>query len=337
MQVKPPVLLFAVGLLAAGCFAEPTLKADSEPDFDASYLSMTQNMSAADREKLDAALKDIVLVKTGLYGPLRDAKSYSLPSGQSSAFGQAFTASLEQGMSPLLDIAVSASWEKDRAKLVVENARTLVDGRSAKEILTVADDERKKARDTALAIYRDQLTKANAALNDVRAQEEAVLRRRTEQQIIVQSVKISSPRFSYQKVGFVEQPIISFTILNEGTIALKRIFMHGKVQTPGRAIPWVEDDFNYEFPGGLEPKEKQTLNLSPNMFSDWGKVPKEAVKGAILDLSLTAFEDASAKKYGNDEASDQDLKGREKALEGSIKTLDDKIKQLIVNPSPQNS
>lgn len=337
MRVKLPVLLITVGLLAAGCFEEPTLKADNEADFDATYLSMTQNMSSGDREKLDAALKDIVLVEVGLYGPLRDAKTFKLPTSQPSAFGQAFAANLEQGMSPLLEVALSASWERGRAKLVVENARTLVDGRPAKEILTVADEERKKARDAALAIYRDQLTKAKAALNDVRAQKEAALRTRTEQQIILQNVKISNPRFSYQKTGFIEQPIISFNISNEGTIPIKRIFMQGKVQTPGRAIPWVEAGFNYEFPGGLEPKEKQALNLSPNMFSEWGKVPKEAVKGAILDLTLIAFEDASARRFGNDEASDQDIKGREKALEDGIKTLQDKIKQVEDAPSPKSS
>lgn len=335
MRAKLPVLLFTVGLLVAGCFEQATLKADSEADFDASFATMTQNMSSADRDKLDAALKDIVLVEVGLYGPLRDAKTLSRPSGQlTSPLAQTFVTSLNQGMSPLMDMAIAASWQRGRAKLVVENARAVVGGRSAKAILAVADDERKKARDEALAIYREELTKAKAALNDARKQDEAALGARAEQQIILQSVKISSPRFSYQKTGFVEQPIISFTISNDGTIPIKRIFMHGKVQTAGRAIPWVADDFNYEFPGGLEPKEKQTLSLSPNMFSDWGKVPKDAAKGSILDLKLLAFEDASAKKYGNDEASDQETKGREKALEDGVKTLEDKIKQLEIISAP---
>lgn len=99
----------------------------------------------------------------------------------------------------------------------------------------------------------------------------------------------------------------------------------------------MEEDFNYEFPGGLEPNETQTLNLAPNMFSDWGEVPKEAVKGAILDLALTAFEDASVKRYGNDKASDQDIKGREKALEDGINALENKIKLLTGAPLPANS
>jgi hypothetical protein len=240
-------------------------------------------------------------------------------------------------MSPLLDTALSASWERSRAKLVVENARALVDGRSAKEILKIANDERKKARDAALAVYREQLAKAKAALNDGRIQTGEAQRARAEQQVILQSVKVSNARFAYQKSGFLDEPTISFTISNQGTIPLKRIFMHGRVQTPGRAIPWVDADFNYEFPGGLEPKETKTLNLSPNMFSDWGKVPKEAAKGTVLDLALTAFEDASAKKYGRDAASEESISEREKALEDGIKTLEDKIKQLEAPPSQGNT
>lgn len=335
MRGKLPVLLFTLAPLLTGCFDDPTLKAGTEPDFDTSYAAMTQNLSSADRDKLDAALKDIVLVEVGLYGLMWEAKTFRLPSSQpTSAFGQAFADNLNQGMSPLMDMALSASWGRGRAKLVVENARALVDGRSAKEILKVADDERKKARDAALAVYREQLVKAKAALNDVRAQAEEAQRVRAEQQIILQSVKISSPRFAYQNSGFSDQPIISFTISNQGTIPIRRIFMHGKVQTPGRAIPWVDADFNYEFPGGLEPKETQTLNLAPNMFSDWGKVPKEAAKGTVLDLTLTGFEDASAKTYGNANASNEGVSERERALEDGIKTLEEKIKQLEMTPSP---
>lgn len=148
MNAKLPLVLCTFGLVVAGCFSEPTLKADSETDINASYATVTQNMGLADREKLDAALRDIVLVEVGLYGPLRDAKTYSQTPGElASPFAQAFAAGLNQGVSPLVDMALSASWERGRAKLVVENARALVDGRSAKEILIVADDERKKARE----------------------------------------------------------------------------------------------------------------------------------------------------------------------------------------------
>ena len=320
---------FAIGLLLSACFEEPKLQADSEANFDASYAILTKDMNSADRGKLDAALKDIVLVEVGIYGPTREAKSFRLSSNESGvALGQVFAGRLDQGMSPIMDLALSASWDRGRAKLVVENARTLVDGRSAKEILAIADSERQKANEAALAIYRDQLAKANAALNDVRAEAVAAEQKLAEQKIFLQQVAITNARFTFEKTGFLDQPTISFTVANKGSIPIKRIFVHGKVQTPGRAIPWVDADFNYSFPGGLEPKETKALNLSPNMFSDWGKVPKEAVKGSILDLTLTSFEDAAAKSYGDDSGNHKSLDLRKKALEDGIQTLQDKINEL---------
>ena len=318
-----------IGLLLSACFDEPKLQADTEANFDASYAIITKDMSSADREKLDAALKDIVLVEVGIYGPTREAKSFRLPSSEPGvALGQAFAGRLDQGMSPLMDLALSASWDRGRAKLVVENARALVDGHSAKELLAIADSERKKAIETALAIYRDQLAKANSALNDVRVEAVAAERKLAEQKILLQQVAITNARFAFEKTGFLDQPTISFTIANEGAIPIKRIFVHGKVQTPGRAIPWVDADFSYSFPGGLETKETKALNLSPNMFSDWGKVPKEAVKGSILNLTLTSFEDAAEKSYGDDAANHQSSDLRKKALEDGIQTLQNKINEL---------
>ncbi len=263
-----------------------------------------------------------------MYGPMFAAKSYRLPSSESGTdFGQAFARGFAT-MTAAIDQGVAASWNGNRAKLVVQNARALVDGRTPKEILVIADSERKKAIEAALAIYRDQLAKAKSALNDVRAEAEAAEQTRAEQQMMLQRVEITNARFAFEKSVFSEQPMISFNIANKGAIPIKRIFVHGKVQTPGRAIPWVEADFNYVFPGGLEPRETKGLNLSPNMLSDWGKVPREAAKGSILDLTVTGFEDAAAKRYGDSSTDHNKFDLRKKALEDGIQTLEDKINEL---------
>lgn len=311
-----------IGLLLSACFEEPKLQADTEANFNTSFAVLTKDLSSADTAKLDAALKDIALVEAGIYGPMLAAKNYQLPSSQPGAatFASVMTTAIEQG--------VAASWDANRAKVVVQNARALVDGHTAKEILVIADSERKKGIEAALAIYRDQLAKANSALDDARAEIEAAQRKRAEQQIILQHVEITATHFYYEKSRFSDQPSISFTIANRGVIPIKRIFVHGKVQTPGRAIPWVEDDFNYAFPGGLEPKEVKGLNLAPNMFSGWGHVPKEAVNGSILDLTLTAFEDAAGNRYGDDPADHGQVELRKKALEDGIQMLKDKINEL---------
>jgi hypothetical protein len=60
----------------------------------------------------------------------------------------------------------------------------------------------------------------------------------------------------------------------------------------------------------------------------WGKVPKEAVKGSVLSLTLTSFEDTAEKSYGDDAANHKSLDLRKKALEVDIQTLENKINEL---------
>ena len=154
----------------------------------------------------------------------------------------------------------------------------------------------------------EQLAQAQSALNDLR----------TEKELLAQ-IEITKSHFTFEKLGFLEQPTISLTIANKSTIPIKRIFVHGKLQTPGRSVPWVERDFNYEITGGLEPQETQNLELNPNTFSDWGNVPRDAVRGAVLNLTLIAFEDAAGKRYGDDAT---------KTLVDKIQTLQDKINDM---------
>lgn len=320
------VIAIITMLMLSGCFEEPKLKADTQDNFTTSFVAVTKNMSDAEKEKLDAALKDIVLVQAGLYGPMLEAKSYQPSSNELGAtFGKAIMGAAVTAMNS----ALQTGWSANRAKAIVENARAVVDGRTAKEIITLAQDERKKAIEAALAIYRDQITKAKSALSDIDAEANAAARNRAEQKTLLDRIEITKPRFTIEKEQFsLDSPRISFTIANKGIIPIKHIFVHGKVQTPGRAVPWVDADFNYEFPGGLEPKEIQALNLAPNMFSDWGKVPKDAVTGALLTLTLVAFEDSGGKRIGADSNDATNVNTRKKALEDGILDLEGKIKRM---------
>lgn len=323
-------------LLLSACLGEePKLKADTETNFNATFVAMTKDLKSDETAKLDSALKDIVLIKAGLYSPTLAAKTYQTSSREpGAALAQNFAQALTTSMTKAIEVGVTAKWEENRARAVVQNARELVDGRTAKEILAIADSERKQAIAAALTIYRDQLAKAKSALNDLQIEAEANLRTQTEQKTLLDNIEITKPRFSYETSGYMEKPTIAFAIANKGRVPIKRIFIRGKVQTLGRAIPWVEDDFNYSFPGGLEPGEKKELSLAPNMFGEWGKVPKEAAKGAVLSLNLIAVEDASGKRIGDDD-SNKNLALRKKALEDGIKTLGLKISDLEAQQKAQ--
>jgi len=62
---------------------------------------------------------------------------------------------------------------------------------------------------------------------------------------------------------------------NKTEYAISRAYFHGVLVTPGRSIPWVEEDFNYQIRGGIEPNESATWKLAPNMFGEWSEAPKD--------------------------------------------------------------
>jgi hypothetical protein len=318
-----------LALLLSACLEEPKLRTDTEDNFNTSFAAVTKDLSIGDRTKLDEALKDIVLVQVDLYGPTLNGKSFTLPSaGRRADSAENFTKRLTNAMTGVVEREVAHRWNEGRTKLVVQHARAIVDGRTARQVFLIADQERTRAIEAALVIYRDQLSKGKSALGDIHKEAEAAAQIQAERKTLLGLIEITKPRFTYTKSVLRDEPTVSFTITNKGSIPIKRIFMHGKLQTPGRAIPWIGAGVNYEFRGGLEPKETQALNLTPNMFSDWGKVPKEATNGAVLTLNLIAFEDPGGKRIGTSDDRSDSLSSREKALQDAIKELEAKISDL---------
>jgi hypothetical protein len=122
--------IFAVLYLPA-CSAEPIIKADTESNFNSSFAEVIKGMSAEDKQKLDAALKDIVLVQVGLYGPMFEAKNYQLPSNEphTALFGQSLAAAFTGATTKMIDAVTAAKWDENRAKAVVANARAKVSSR----------------------------------------------------------------------------------------------------------------------------------------------------------------------------------------------------------------
>src|SRR5262245_40660089 len=131
------ISLFAAMLLSA-CFEEPRFKADTEANFNESLETITKTLTAEDKQKLDTALKDIVLVETELYGALSEAVVYRSTSEKQGAVSSPGLTQLLGGLRPVLDAGLAANWNANRAAVVVKNARSIVDGRTAKEVFAIA-------------------------------------------------------------------------------------------------------------------------------------------------------------------------------------------------------
>jgi hypothetical protein len=116
--------------------------------------------------------------------------------------------------------------------------------------------------------------------------------------------EVQNALFERRTQGFLTQPVISLAVTNGTGSPVARAYFRGKLATPGRAVPWFEDTFNYEIPGGLEPGENAKWNLEPNMFSGWGSA--QAPKGAVLTVTVERLDGPDGKPLFDGSWSEQE-------------------------------
>lgn len=125
---------------------------------------------------------------------------------------------------------------------------------------------------------------------EARQREQALLeiKELLDKKAIAETAKQQLAKFSVSKSRFYlreekyssrPKPVIEISVLNSTDQAISRAYFKGTIASPGRSVPWFSDEFNYEISGGLEPGEKASWTLLPNMFSEWGKVnaPDDAI------------------------------------------------------------
>jgi hypothetical protein len=331
--IRRALVLAAMALSLSACFGEPRLKADTEPNFKSSLATINKSLGSDDNEKLDAALRDIVLVQTDAYGPLSEANIYRAaadklgvpPNDQSIAV-------LMYGFRPAFDTSFATNWTGNRAALVVKYAKQLVDGRSAKEILAIAQEERKRAVGVAQGIYREQLEKAKSALDRIQAEAEDFTRSEAKVKELLGQIQISAARIRRPKSGPHDEPVMSFTIANNSTVAVKRIFVDGTLQSPGRPVPSLHGAFDYELREELKAGENRAVSVTSGLFRQWASVGHEITDGAVLLLELKAFDDALGTHIAHAPERRDDLTKRRTALERAIRDLESKIGEQEKSP-----
>ncbi|WP_148205508.1 hypothetical protein [Symbiobacterium thermophilum] len=100
---------------------------------------------------------------------------------------------------------------------------------------------------------------------------------------------VSNAKFYWAVDGWWEEPVIELTVQNNTEFPVARAYFHGRLVSPGRSVPWVEEDFNYAIPGGIEPGEIQTWKLVANSFSTWGSAPRDR-DDLILEVEVTRLD-----------------------------------------------
>lgn len=117
--------------------------------------------------------------------------------------------------------------------------------------------------------------------------------------------KVSRSRFYIQKKEFgMDQPIIELDVVNNTAYPVSRAYFRGTLASPGRAVPWLQNNFNYKIPGGLESGEKAHWELAPNMFSDWGRI--DAPEDAIFTVEVIRLDGADSEPLYSADFSEPD-------------------------------
>jgi hypothetical protein len=184
---------------------------------------------------------------------------------------ETFQASLEKMMGALPE------GQKQRLTVALEGFEYLV----SENALSVLDDvARVRARlrqrldgltaEDILELWQERLDKAITELEEKKRNTDAALEG-------LKAVGVLASRYYVQQ----DQPVVALKIHNKTPHTIARVYFHGTLTSPGRRKPWVEDDFNYNIPGGLEPNKSADWNFAL-LSAAWKDVP-----GDRTDLNLT--------------------------------------------------
>lgn len=198
-----------------------------------------------------------------------------LPEAQRAEFETAFTAVAFKNF----DLMKMAALGTDA---MTSDVRGAMNGKTAAEV--IADYkalEAAKAEKERLAAVQEMSELAQERDASVTAKAE------------LEKFVVERARFSKVQSSFMAEPRIDLRVKNGTSHAIARAYFHGRIVSPGRSVPWLEEDFNYPITGGLEPGEVGDWKLSPNSFSKWGSVSPPADAG--LEVTVLRVDGADGK------------------------------------------
>lgn len=175
-----------------------------------------------------------------------------------------------------------------------------LDGKSAEQVIAMADSILAERRARELVQMQEEI-------QELTAKKEKADQAKLE----LEKFEVIRSRFRMQEQRFGSpKPVIELTVRNGTDVAISRAYFVGTIASPGRAVPWLKEEFNYPIRGGLEPGEEVSWSLTPNMFSSWGNVnaPDDAVLTVeVLRLDGPDGEPAFDSRFSERDAARLDL------------------------------
>lgn len=260
-----------VGMLLAGLLmaCQPTtIDASSAEAARRSMEEITAELSPEKRQEFQEAAQ--MLLANSVLG----------------AMGTAFTAAMagEKVDSEAMTQDLMASLDGKTADEVIAEAKRIREGREQEQ----AEQQRKMAERE-----RQRELEELQELNSKREASEAARAQ-------LAKFEVLHSRFYKREQAYMgPQSVIELKVRNGTDHPISRAYFRGTLATPGRAVAWHEDEFNYSISGGLEPGEIGEWTLSPNMFSGWGAA--EMKPGAVFTIEVVRLDGPDGEQLFADE------------------------------------
>jgi hypothetical protein len=107
----------------------------------------------------------------------------------------------------------------------------------------------------------------------------------------LESIVVERTTMTTDTSGLFPRRILYMMVRNDTGHNLSSISFNIKTFAPGREIPYLNDDFRYEIPGGIQGKETLEWQLEPNTLlnDEWNR----DIPNGIIQIRATACADAN--------------------------------------------
>ncbi len=107
----------------------------------------------------------------------------------------------------------------------------------------------------------------------------------------LEAIDVQRTTITTDNSGIIPRRILYIMVKNNTGTTLSTIAFNIKTFAPGREIPYLNDDFKYEIPGGIQGKETLEWQLEPNTLlnDEWNR----DIPNGIIQIKATACTDAN--------------------------------------------
>ena len=254
-------VLSVVALALTGC-AEPKIDTSTPESTQTSIAKVRESLPQDKRAEFDAGLQAVMASQIDVTAILFQSLS---PGGPSVSDYEAKFKKAINGKTGNEIIAEAKRIKDERENKKADEAVKAKDDQRIRDLVKISDLEQKRA---------DYLVAQGQLKN-----------------FEVSRALVYKPTDALERLS--NPVVIELTVKNGTPKPISRAYFTGTLASPGRAVPWHKEDFNYTIPGGLEPGEQAAWKLAPSFLSNWQKV--EAPTDAVLTVTVNRLDGADGK------------------------------------------